>query len=138
MKKRYSKKNHNQYLTIRVRRIDDPQVWERKSCGKTTGLSIYETIAVLLQANEVAPQTRKLTDEAITQFLAEEFPKSRGVKAMLNRTGGRTLNHYRSLYNKGKLTGQIPTQLSHRWTYKGELANLRTGRVLKLKKGAKS
>jgi len=121
----------DQYLTIRVRRIDDPQVWERKSCGKTTGLSIYETIAVLFQANELAPKTRKLTDEAITQFVAAEFPKSKGVAAMLNRTGGRTLNHYRSLYNKGKLTGTKPMQPSQRWTYKGELANLRTGRPLK-------
>lgn len=135
-KRRYGRQ-HDQFLTIRVRRIDDPQVWSRKSHGKTTGLSFYETIGLLLLSNEKAPKTRKLTDEAITQFLAEEFPNSRGLKAILARRGGRTLNHYRSLYNNGKLLGDKPEVVSRRWTYKGELANLRTGKKLTEKKGAK-
>ena len=129
-RKRSKKLKSDEYLTIRVRRIDDPQVWERKSHGKEHGLSFYETIATLLEANEVAPKARKLTDEAMTQFLASEFPDSRGMKAILSRYRGRTLNHYRSLYNNGKLTGQKPANLSRRWTMKGEEANLRTGRPL--------
>lgn len=129
-KKRYGRQ-HNQYLTIKVRRIDDPKIWERKSHGKEHGLSFYETIAVLLEANEQAPLSRKMTDEAMTQFLAAEFPNSRGIKAILSRHRGRTLNHYRGLYNKGKLTGKKPSVPSHRWTMKGEVANNRTGRPLK-------
>lgn len=128
------KRGKSEYVTIKVLRIDDPQVWTRKSHGKTTRMSFYETIAVLLNANELAPKSKKLTDEAITRFLAEEFPKSRGMKAILTRHRGRTLNHYRSLYNKGKLTGHKPDIVSKRWTMNGEVANERTGRPLGEKK----
>lgn len=125
-------------VVITVKRIDDPKLYERKSQGKTTKLGVYECIATLLEANEMLQKDRKLTDEAITQFLISEFPNSKSVVAMKSRYRGRTLNHYRSLYNLGKLTGAMPKLESHRWTMQGEKANLRTGRPLDEKKKKRS
>lgn len=137
-RKPLGKKIREECVVITIKRIDDPKVYERKSQGKTTKLGVYECIATLFEANEMLQANRKLTDEAITQFLISEFPNSKSVISMKSRYRGRTLNHYRSLYNLGKLTGAMPKLESHRWTIDGVKANLRTGRPLEARKRRKA
>jgi hypothetical protein len=126
------KKQKSRIVTIKILRIDDPvNAWKRASCGLLTGLSFTEWLATTFDANEMLPQTRKLTDESILQALAKEFPRRPSVLKLLNPNHPRTINHYRNLHNKGKLTGTAPDKPSRRWTMRGEVANGRSGLPLK-------
>jgi hypothetical protein len=127
-KRKYRK--HSHFVWIKVKRVDDPQAFQRKSKGDKWGLGVQEFLAVLFEANEQLPAARKLTDESILQALVLEYPKRPITRSLLERRNGRTINHYRQEYNRGKLTGTVPAVKSNRWTIKGEKANTRTGKPL--------
>jgi hypothetical protein len=90
-------------VTITVRRVKDSRKTRgfRKSYGKRSGMGFQEYIATLLKGNELLQPNRKMTDAAMVQALVNEFPGRKGVESL--RLGRITLNHYRSLYNCGKL-----------------------------------
>lgn len=90
-------------VTITISRVKDMRKSRgyRKSYGKRSGMGLREYMATLFKANEILKPNRKLTDAAIVQALVNEFPGLRGVESL--RLGRITLNHYRSLYNCGKL-----------------------------------
>lgn len=132
MTKKKRKPRSDRYIVIKVQRIDDPQVWQRKSRGVSTGLSVYEYLGTLFDANEILPTTKKLTDESILQAVVKEFPGRKSTKELLNRS--LTINELRGDYNAGRLTGIKPEVVSKRYTMDGREANGRTGRALEEKK----
>ena len=90
-------------VTITISRVKDLRKSRgyRKSYGRRSGMGLREYMATLFKANEILKPNRKLTDAALIQALVNEFPGLRGVESL--RLGRITMNHYRSLYNSGKL-----------------------------------
>ena len=119
------------FVTIKIKRIDDPKQYQRMTKGDKWGLGVQEFLAVVFEANEKLSYARKLTDEAILQALVMEYPTRPITKKLLKRNG-ETINRYRQHYNRGRLTGKVPEVLSNRWTIKGEKADGRTGKPLKV------
>ena len=115
-----------------VRRTPDP-IPKRRYCARSegirTGLGICQFWATLFEANERLVQRKKMTDAEIKRQVAEEFPGREAVRKLLD--GVTTVNYYRRLYNKGRLTsGRIPKLPSRRYGIDGVRVNGRSGRTL--------
>lgn len=104
--------------------------------GKNTQLGICSFWATLFLANEGLRKSEKMTDAEIKRQVLAEFPKDeqppRTQESLRKLDEGEvTVNYYRGLYNKGRLTGKkIPKHLSKRYGNIGEVINGRTGKAL--------
>ncbi len=104
---------------------------ENKSQGEQTGMGIMQFFANLFDANELAPISRKLTDEQILLACQAEFP---GRKIWEDFSDGSTkskrytVNTYRIKYNNGIMTrGVPPVRKSYRYDNRGRKVDPRYG-----------
>lgn len=123
-------------ITLRpVREIQEGCKQKGRLIGKTQDVfGLQEFTALLLWNNEHLPRSQKMTDEIMVRILGAEFPHSSLVQKLVR--GKKKLGVMRSYYNHGDMTGGVPpTVKSYRYTEKGERANLRTGKPLRLNQG---
>lgn len=101
-----------------------------KSSGKTTGMGITAFFVMLLEANELAPKKRRLTDDQILAQVKAEFPNR---KLWLRFGVGKkySVNGYaRAKYNRGLWTRGIPPEkVSFRYDSQGRAVDYHKGRV---------
>jgi hypothetical protein len=117
-------------LMRRYRKVKDKRMKASRFPGRCTGLGLFRFLAQVFDNNEKAPREDKLTNEAITAMLMEEFPHNKElIKGF--KEGKRTLNYYRDLYNRGRLTNdEPPPSISFRYNSDGLAVELRHGRTL--------
>ncbi len=102
-----------------------------RSAGKKYGMGVCQFWAYLFELNESLPKKRKMTDEEIKRQMLLEFPDRKAVLKLgeIGKKGTVTVNHYRQLYNMGRLTSDIPPAVrSVRYSLKGLPVNPRTGK----------
>jgi hypothetical protein len=104
--------------------------------GEVTNMGICAFWATLFLANEGLPRTKKMTDAEIKAKVLNEFPaesqpdRTRGSLEKLE-LGIVTVNYYRGLYNKGRLTRETaPDNPSKRYGDSGDIVNPKTGRPI--------
>jgi len=87
--------------------------------GKTFEGGITRFMAVIFEANEEFPLSKKLTDPSIMQLLIEEFPEAKTTKSLME--GRISVPYLRKSYNLGSFTrGVEPKKKSVRWNINGE------------------
>lgn len=98
--------------------------------GKCSGLGMFQFIAQMLEANERAAKEDKLTDASLELMLIDEYPQNKRMIEVF-RTRLRTINYYRDLYNRGRLTNDKPPPvISYRYNEFGLAVNLRHSDIL--------
>jgi len=117
-----------------------PDVTHRKSPhfteGEETGLSVFQYLAALFQANEQLPAKEKMTDAEIERKIVAEFPNEPIARQLSARPREYTVNWFRQRYIEGRFTqGQVPTDgsalpISHRYGINGTRVKPRTGKPL--------
>lgn len=118
----------HKHVTLRIHRVADPyDEVVRGSYGLVTGLSLQEFLWNLFVVNEELPRHKKLTDETLIHFIAQEFPDSQFGKPQYShaqRLG--ILSRCRSRYNCGRMfwqgdvkRGRLPTKRSYRYDIYG-------------------
>lgn len=121
--------NLDQFLTIE--QTPDPARRSfQKTSGKKTGLGIMTFWATLFECNERLPRTRKMTNAEIERQVRVEFSHEETLMENLE-SGRQTVNYYRNLYNKGKLTKPrlvAPSHISFRYNTDGKIVDTRTGK----------
>jgi|TARA_R110000824_G_scaffold110495_5_gene258536 hypothetical protein len=112
------------------------KAWHRTH-GKKTGLGIMAFWKTLFEGNEILPVSKKMTNAEIERQVRLEFPHEKVLMENLD-TGRQSVNYYRHLYNKGRMTkGAIPGDqgsgthsLSFRYNSKGKQVSTRSGKTL--------
>lgn len=96
-------------------------------CGKRTKLGLFEFLANVFIANERAAREDKLTNEAIEKMVIDEYNgETTLVKGF--RSKKNTINYYRDLFNRGRLTNdEPPPVISYRYNADGHPVELRQG-----------
>ena len=89
----------------------------RYSEGMKTGLSVFQFLSSLFQANELLPRSRKMTDAEIERKIVNEFPEQPISEHLSLRPRKYTVNWYRNRYNGGRFSsGQVPClEIDQRW-----------------------
>jgi len=88
-----------------IRQTGRPTCTEKpryKTCGLNTKIGISDYWSVLFQANELLPDSRKLTDTDILYAVRAEYPNHPPAQ----RATERTVRQKRTRYNNGRLTGE--------------------------------
>ena len=104
--------------------------------GKETGMGICAFWSTLFLANEGLPKKKRMTDAEIRrQVLAEFVPEDQPARTKESlrklHDGEVTVNYYRGLYNKGRLTnGEVPDRVSKRYGEGGDAVKGKTGKPL--------
>ena len=116
MAKKRSAKSIVQRLGIRNTPDAKPKtVRQARTVGLRSGLGITAFWATLFKANEDLTKKKKMTDEEIKRHVIAEFPDRIAVRRLgaVGEKGEVTVNYYRILYNRGRLThAVIPSPLS--------------------------
>lgn len=102
-----------------------------RSAGRRYGMGVCQFWAYLFELNESLPKKKKMTDEEIKRQMLLEFPDRPAVLKLgeVGKRGQVTVNHYRQLYNMGRLTSDVvPEVRSIRYSLKGLPVNPRTGK----------
>lgn len=125
-------KNDKTYITFRF--PDRPRRKYRQTSGVSSGMGICQFIALLFEANETLPKSKKFTDATITAMIVHEFPDREPVRKLI--AGELTVGYWRTLYNQGLLTGSVQKREmipkpSRRYNEHGEHINPRTGRLFR-------
>jgi hypothetical protein len=120
----------------------------KRRINKTEGRShhlrrtgICEFVSSLLAANEELPPEKRLSDERIRVILIVEYGHLPSIQALNVQRGDykarRTVGYFRTLYNLGVLLtehrGFPPAKLSRRYSWRGKLASIGSGRELDAK-----
>ena len=122
-----------------IQKTPDPQVQRSHTPttrGKETGMGICAFWSTLFLANEGLPKRRRMTDAEIKRQVLEEFPadsQPNRTKESLRKLaeGEVTVNYYRGLYNKGRLTnGKVPEKSSKRYGDNGDEVRGKSGKPL--------
>tara|TARA_Y100000401_G_scaffold30623_1_gene22394 strand:+ start:31290 stop:31775 length:486 start_codon:yes stop_codon:yes gene_type:complete len=114
-----------------IQKTEDPprKAWHRTH-GKKTGLGIMAFWKTLFEGNEILPKSKKMTNAEIERQVRLEFPHEKTLLENLD-TGRQSVNYYRHLYNKGRMTkGDTPEYISFRYDGDGKVVNTRTGNRL--------
>tara|TARA_R100001163_G_C5068474_1_gene208860 strand:+ start:5768 stop:6253 length:486 start_codon:yes stop_codon:yes gene_type:complete len=114
-----------------IQKTKDPprKAWHRTH-GKKTGLGIMAFWKTLFEGNEILPKSKKMTNAEIERQVRLEFPHEKTLLENLD-TGRQSVNYYRHLYNKGRMTkGDAPEHISFRYDGDGKIVNTRTGNRL--------
>lgn len=114
-----------------------------RSAGKKYGMGICQFWAYLFELNELLPKKRKMTDEEIKRQVLAEFSGRKALVKLgnLGEKGRVTVNHYRQMYNMGRLTSNTPPKRrSYRFGLHGLRVDPRTGKDLpkQERKGARA
>ena len=81
---------------------------------------------LLFEGNEKLPTNQKMTNAEIERQVRLEFPHESTLLENLD-SGRQSVNYYRHLYNKGRMTnGETPELLSFRYDERGNRVNTRT------------
>lgn len=112
-----------------------PIARKTKSGGTSPHLQIIgvcQWLTIIFETNEQLCKARRMCDETIKIKLLDEYGHLSGMDAI--RSGARSINYYRGLYNLGELMKEHnhrpPAILSHRYAVDGSLAKKNTGRPM--------
>lgn len=111
------------------------RVYTPMTRGIQSNLGICSFWCTLFLANEGLRKSEKMTDAEIKRQVLKEFPRhqqpSRTRESLRKLEEGIvTVNYYRSLYNKGRLTrGIVPKHQSRRYGDSGNLVHPKTGKA---------
>ena len=98
-----------------IQKTEDPP---RKSWHRT-----------LFEGNELLPVSKKMTNAEIERQVRLEFPHEKVLLENLD-TGRQSVNYYRHLFNKGRMTKKVtPESISFRYNDKGQIVSTRSGRL---------
>jgi len=114
-----------------IQKTKDPprKSWHRTH-GKKTGLGIMAFWKTLFQGNELLPISKKMTNAEIERQVRLEFPHEKVLLENLD-TGRQSVNYYRHLYNKGRMTkGFSPDTISFRYNDGGKIVATRAGKYI--------
>lgn len=141
-KRRKKSKSRQVVAKLNIQKTEDPPSradYVPRTKPRTSKLGICRFWAALFEANESRSKRRKMTDEEIKRQVLLEFPiedqpeRTQSALRKLGAVGEKgsvTVNYYRNLYNKGKLTGGVrPEVQSQRYNLEGEIVNGRSGRI---------
>ena len=112
-----------------IQKTEDPprKSWHRTH-GKKTGLGIMAFWRTLFEGNELLPVSKKMTNAEIERQVRLEFPHEKVLLENLD-TGRQSVNYYRHLYNKGRMTkGSPPDMISFRYNDEGKIVSTRAGK----------
>ena len=112
-----------------IQNTEDPprKSWHRTH-GKKTGLGIMAFWKTLFEGNELLPVSKKMTNAEIERQVRLEFPHEKVLLENLD-TGRQSVNYYRHLFNKGRMTkGVTPESISFRYNDKGQIVSTRSGK----------
>lgn len=108
---------------------DAPRKTWHRTHGKKTGLGIMSFWATLFEGNELLPRAKKMTNAEIDRQVRLEFPHEQVLLDNLD-SGRQSVNYYRHLYNKGRMSrpkGTAPEFLSFRYCDQGYRVDTRSG-----------
>jgi len=110
---------------------DRPRKSWHRTRGVNTSLGIMAFWKLLFEGNEKLPVNQKMTNAEIERQVRIEFPHESTLLENLD-SGRQSVNYYRHLYNKGRMTkGATPDLLSFRYDDSGNKVHTRTvARVL--------
>jgi|TARA_R110000824_G_scaffold229932_3_gene417540 hypothetical protein len=116
---------------LNIQKTPDPprKAWYRTH-GKRTGLGIMAFWATLFEGNELLPKSKKMTNAEIERQVRSEFPHEQTLLENLD-SGRQSVNYYRHLYNKGRMSkpkGTPPQHISFRYNEEGLVIDTRTGK----------
>lgn len=98
--------------------------------GRCSGLGLFRFIAQVFEQNERVAREDRLTNEAIELMLLDEFGHNKALVEGF-KTGKRTVNYYRDLYNRGRMhNDEPPPVISFRYNSAGLAVDLRNGTKL--------
>jgi len=114
-----------------IQKTPDPprKAWYRTH-GRRTGLGIMAFWATLFEGNELLPKSKKMTNAELERQVRSEFPHEQTLLENLD-SGRQSVNYYRHLYNKGRMSkpkGTPPQHISFRYNEEGFVVDTRTGK----------
>ena len=109
---------------------DRPRKSWHRTCGLNTKLGIMAFWKLLFEGNEKLPANQKMTNAEIERQVRIEFSHESTLLENLD-SGRQSVNYYRHLYNKGRMTnGEAPELLSFRYDERGNKVQTRTASKL--------
>tara|TARA_R110000824_G_scaffold180908_1_gene361526 strand:+ start:811 stop:1302 length:492 start_codon:yes stop_codon:yes gene_type:complete len=116
---------------LNIQKTPDPprKTWYRTH-GKVSGLGIMAFWATLFEGNELLPKSKKMTNAEIERQVRAEFPHEQTLLENLD-SGRQSVNYYRHLYNKGRMSkskGAPPQHISFRYNEEGLFVDTRAGK----------